>query len=168
MPVVGYRRNIIHLYDNGEHAGAAIGGRMLRVQRANGISYYICGRREIIRAREGAGGCRAAEGNVELDSLLERNMYYRFWDETGGYPGSNHDKCIDIHRRAQSCIRRLKVPLVSDRTPAEKKLFPIPSRFFPASSFLSRALPATVNLFDRSKTGSPTWRSCRNPCRRGR
>ncbi|EZA51153.1 hypothetical protein X777_10278 [Ooceraea biroi] len=52
VPVAGYRRNVIHLYDNDEHAGPAIGGRMLRVEIADGISYYICGRREIIRARE--------------------------------------------------------------------------------------------------------------------
>lgn len=66
---------------------------LLRVEKPDGISYYICGRRKIIRAL-GPGGTgmarRAGEeenagGNSRraLDSLLEGNTYYRFWDETG-------------------------------------------------------------------------------------
>lgn len=87
-------------------------------EKVDGISYYICGRREIIRveARERAllwggreddcvGGWMSGKSGGKrraADSLLEGNTYYRFWDETGGYPGSNHDKCIDIHRRAHT------------------------------------------------------------------
>jgi len=65
----------------------------LRVEKADGISYYICGRRKIIRAlgpggtgwRDAQAGRRLVGGNSRraLDSLLEGNTYYRFWDETG-------------------------------------------------------------------------------------
>lgn len=48
------RRDVLYLYDGGGYAraGSVIGGRMLlpRVEKAHGISYYICGRRKIIRA----------------------------------------------------------------------------------------------------------------------
>lgn len=130
---------------------SAIGQRMPRVEeKVDGISYYICGRRRDYSSsgtrglsRRGRAGGREVErgGGREkrreasraADSLLEGNTYYRFWDETGGYPGSNHDKCIDIHRRA----RTPAVPVCAspkrsrDRTP--EKLFPISNSRHPVA-----------------------------------
>ncbi|KAL6427985.1 hypothetical protein ACFW04_008411 [Cataglyphis niger] len=62
---------------------------MLRVEKADGISYYICERRGIIRARvSGGDGKGGREGEMRgesrgkrraADSLLEGNTYYRFF-----------------------------------------------------------------------------------------
>lgn len=67
--VAEYWGDAIHLY--GEHdAGPAIGGRMLRVEKADGISYYICGRRGIIRARL-SGGTKVGEVRQERKKQRE-------------------------------------------------------------------------------------------------
>lgn len=81
---------------------------------------------------------RARGKRRAADSLLEGNTYYRFFGmKTVGYPGSNHDKCRDIHRRARNrallvvCVRRLK-RFSRDRTLG--KLFPISLFSFSFSS----------------------------------
>lgn len=64
---------------------------LLRVEKADRISCYICRRRKIIRAlgpggtgrRIGQGRNAGENSRRAPDSLLEGNTYYRFWDETG-------------------------------------------------------------------------------------
>jgi len=66
---------------------------VLRIEKADGISYYICGRRKIIRALGPGGtgwrneqakwGTQGENSRRAPDSLLEGNTYYRFWVETG-------------------------------------------------------------------------------------
>lgn len=147
----GWRNIVLHLQKTRDYLSSGLG-------RDRGGRDGGRGREE--RAR---GKRRAA------DSLLEGNTYYRFFGmKTVGYPGSNHDKCRDIHRRARNrallavCVRRLK-RFSHDRTLG--KLFPI--SLLSSPPFLPPPyVAAAVNLFARSKTGSATWRSRRNPRRR--